>query len=500
MDLNDEHNSNIIINVQNIAEGEWSMDAAIDLEAMPVLPTRDSVIFPMSTVPLSLGRESSLLTARRAAKDNKALVIVCQRNPEDENPGVTRLYRYGVLGQVMRVIDLPDGNHTALVRTTDRVRILGRCRRADVPVAEAPLHVRVETVVETVGNTELFSAVTAMLIAASRRFAEATLDPSEPFVQNMHELENNPPMLLNFLCTNLPFTTAEKAAMIACGDLSRRAELALKAVNSHLEKVALLKEIGERTKSQLSDSQRQGFLQAQMESIRQELYGDIADDGDTLLAKAKEAAVPENVMATVQKEVEKLRRYNPSSPDYAIQYAYLDTLVSLPWTVSRPLPADGRKAFAAATDILEKEHYGLEKVKERILEQLAMVMRNPGGRQPIICLVGPPGVGKTSLGKSVAEALGKDYQRVSLGGLHDEAEIRGHRRTYIGAMPGRIIDAIRRAGSVNPVLLLDEIDKTGNDYKGDPSSALLEVLDPEQNSTFTTTMSMSTSTCPTCCS
>lgn len=484
MDSNDQHSNNIIINVQNLSEEEWTMDAKADMNALPVLPTRDAVIFPMSTVPLSLGRENSLLTARGAAEANAAVAVVCQKNAADENPGITKLYRYGVLGQVMRVIDLPDGSHTALVRTGARIRLLGRSQAAECPVPEASLHVRAEVRKETVAESSYFSAVMAMLISAARRFAEATLDPSEPFIQNMSELGSNTPMLLNFLCTNLPFATEEKTAMIACGDLGRRAELALSSVNGHLEKVALLKDISERTKSQLSDSQRQGFLQAQMESIRQELYGDTADDGDALLAKAAEAGLPENVMAAVSKEVEKLRRYNPSSPDYAIQFAYVDTIVSLPWSVSKPLPSDGRKAFREAADVLEREHYGLEKVKERILEQLAMIMRNPGGRQPIICLVGPPGVGKTSLGKSVADALGKDYQRVSLGGLHDEAEIRGHRRTYIGAMPGRVIDAVRRAGSNNPVLLLDEIDKIGHDFKGDPASALLEVLDPEQNFHF----------------
>lgn len=483
MDSNDD-NKNIIINVQAIAGEEWNMDASVDMEALPVLPTRDSVIFPMSTVPLSLGRENSLLTARGAADGNVAVAVVCQKYAEDENPGITRLYRYGVLGQVVRVIDLPDGSHTALVRTTGRIRLTGRNRSASCPVPGASLHVRAELSEETVSDKEYFGAVMAVLITASRKFAEATLEPAEPFVQNIHELESNPPMLLSFLCTNLPFTTQEKASMIACGDLCRRAELALKAVNRHLEKVHLLKNISERTRSQLNDSQRQGFLQAQMESIRQELYGDTADDGDALLAKAEQAALPEHVMEAVRKEVDKLRRYNPSSPDYAIQYTYVDTVVSLPWSVSKPLPDDGAKAFRGAVDTLEREHYGLEKVKERILEQLAMIMRNPGGRQPIICLVGPPGVGKTSLGKSVADALGKDYQRVSLGGLHDEAEIRGHRRTYIGAMPGRVIDAVKRAGSNNPVLLLDEIDKIGHDFKGDPASALLEVLDPEQNFHF----------------
>ena len=216
-----------------------------------------------------------------------------------------------------------------------------------------------------------------------------------------------------------------------------------------------------------------------MEAIRETLYGD-GDESDELLAKAEGAHMPKAVFETFNKEIEKLRRYNPSSPDYSVLYSYLDTLASLPW--SKKTESDA--SLDSASEILENEHYGLDKVKERIIEQLAMLMHNPTGKSPIICLVGPPGVGKTSIGKSIAHALGRKYERVSFGGLHDEAEIRGHRRTYIGAMPGRIIDAIKRAGVNNPVLVLDEIDKIGADYKGDPAAALLEVLDPEQNSHF----------------
>ncbi len=217
-----------------------------------------------------------------------------------------------------------------------------------------------------------------------------------------------------------------------------------------------------------------------METIRETLYGDSSDEVDELLAAGEEARMPQEVWTLFQKEIEKLRRFNPSSPDYSVLYSYLDTLVKLPWHKQTAPVRDLEKA----RKILEDDHYGLDKVKERILEQLALIMHNPRGKSPIICLVGPPGVGKTSIGKSVAHALGRKYERVSFGGLHDEAEIRGHRRTYIGAMPGRIIDAMKRAGTVNPVLVLDELDKIGNDYKGDPAAALLEVLDPEQNCHF----------------
>ncbi len=485
MELKDEHN-NIIVNVQALTDDTWGIDAHVNLDGLPILPTRDSVIFPMSTVPLSLGRENALVTARDAADNGVAIGIVCQKEASEEKPTLTKLHKYGVLAQVVKVIDLPDGSHTAIVRTTERFRIMGKCTDTDAPLPRAAVHARVEVRPEKIGaGDEYFAAVIGMLIEASKKFAHSTLEPAEPFVQNMDTLTSNPVMLLNFLCTNLPFSANEKVSLISSGSLCSRAEQALALVNGHLEKVHLLKEISERTKSSLSDSQRQTFLQTQMESIRQELYGDSADDGDSLMSKAEEAGLPEKVMEIVVKEIEKLRRFNPQSPDYALQYSYIDTVIALPWSKSRPMPEKAsKKAFRKAADTLEKDHYGLEKVKERILEQMAMIMQNPEGRQPIICLVGPPGVGKTSLGRSIADALGKDYRRVALGGLHDEAEIRGHRRTYIGAMPGRIIDAVKRAGSNNPVLLLDEIDKIGHDFKGDPSSALLEVLDPEQNCRF----------------
>lgn len=486
MEIKDD-NSNIIVNVQNLSDETWTIDGQLDMDALPVLPTRDAVIFPMSTVPLSLGRENSLLTARAAAEDNIIIGLVCQKNAAEERPTLTKLHRFGVLAQVVRVIDLPDGTHTAIVRTSDRFRILGRATAgAAAPVPQAAIHARVELRPEEQGATDdYFAALISMLINTAKKFARQTLEPYEPFAQNIDAVVGNPPMLLNFLCTNLPFSPEEKAHLISRNTLSERAEGALALINQHLEKVSLLKEISERTKSALTDSQRQSFLQTQMESIRQELYGENSDDGDALLAKAAEGNFPQHINDIVAKEVDKLRRLNPQSPDYAVQYSYIDNLVSLPWSKSRPMPEKAsKKAFRKAAELLDKEHYGLEKVKERILEQLAMIMQNPAGRQPIICLVGPPGVGKTSLGRSIADALGKDYHRVALGGLHDEAEIRGHRRTYIGAMPGRIIDAVKRAGSNNPVLLLDEIDKIGHDFKGDPASALLEVLDPEQNCRF----------------
>ena len=484
MELNDEK-SNIIVNVQSLTDEAWTLEASLNPDSLPILPTRDSVIFPMSTVPLSLGRENSLAIARAAADRNVAIGLVCQKVAADEKPTISKLYKFGVLAQVMRVIDLPDGSHTAIIRTTDRFRIIGKSAASD-NIPEADIHARVEIKIEETGkDTDYFAAAMSVLISTAKRFAKATLEPYEAFAQNIDALTGNPVMLLNFLCTNLPFSSEEKSRLIAQNTLAARAEHALALINEHLEKVSLLQEINERTKSSLSDSQKQNFLQSQMESIRQELYGEASDDADQLEKRADEAKLPQALRRIVDKEINKLRRYSPQSPDYAIQYTYIDNVLSLPWMKSKQDSfSDPQKAISLAAGLLDLDHYGLEKVKERILEQVAMIIHSPYGRQPILCLVGPPGVGKTSLGQSIADTLGRNFQRVALGGLHDEAEIRGHRRTYIGAMPGRIIDAVKRAGSKNPVLLLDEIDKIGHDFKGDPASALLEVLDPEQNCHF----------------
>ncbi|MDE5786051.1 MAG: AAA family ATPase, partial [Duncaniella sp.] len=289
----------------------------------------------------------------------------------------------------------------------------------------------------------------------------------------------DPRLVINLICTHSPFEQYIKEELLDCNRIKDRGFKLLAELSRNEEYVELKADIRRRAKQRLDEQQRNAFLQNQYDALREELYGD-DDDAARLRAKAESKAIPEQVMKTFEKELDKLSRLNPSTPDYSVQYNYLELLTELPWGVVDPLSTD----FAKAREILDAEHFGLEKVKERILEQIAVMMNKPDGKSPILCLVGAPGVGKTSLGKSMAEALGRKYQRVSLGGLHDEAEIRGHRRTYIGAMPGRVIDAVKRAGSANPVILLDEIDKLGKDYKGDPGAALLEVLDPEQNVRF----------------
>ncbi|MCM1067422.1 MAG: endopeptidase La [Muribaculaceae bacterium] len=461
--------------IQRIEIDLTKYDRQPDTDALCILPTRNLVLFPGLTINFELGRESSLALARHANENAEPIGIVCQLNPDTESPSITTgLYKYGVVADVLNIFERPDGTHSALVRARDKFRILGRSATV---AAYAPLVARVKIIAdqEPADSFEFELACDQV-----RRVALESIKDSDPngLSDALKHIDDNV-MLVNFLCTNLPIDTSEKSALLAKSRITDRAVGLLAQLNIFGERMEITRNIMKRAQRTMEENQKNAFLQQQMEAIRETLYGE-ADEPDELLSRAKDAGMPEKVLALFNKEVEKLRRFNPSSPDYSVLYSYLDTLLALPWNKSTASDA----TLESAMDVLEADHYGLEKVKERIVEQLAMLLHNPDGRAPILCLVGAPGVGKTSIGKSVARALGRKYERVSFGGLHDEAEIRGHRRTYIGAMPGRIIDAIKRVGVKNPVLLLDEIDKIGNDYKGDPAAALLEVLDPEQNCHF----------------
>ncbi|MBD5232641.1 MAG: endopeptidase La [Bacteroidales bacterium] len=453
-------------------------DREPDYSNLHILPTRNLVLFPGLTINFELGRESSLELATFANTTGTPIGIVCQLDPEEENPAITTgLYKYGVVADVLNIFERPDGNKSALVRARSKFRILGK--GTDKPTA-GRLVARVRPVSETEPEEGKDAREFELACEQIRNIATSTLENSDPggMVQAIKQIDNNS-MLVNFLCTNLPIETREKVDLLIKSRMTDRAVGLLGELSIFEQRMALTHDIMKRARRSLEENQKNAFLQSQMEAIRETLYGD-SDETDELLKKAEAAKMPEKVFELFNKEIEKLRRYNPSSPDYSVLYSYLDILSALPW--SKKTTSDA--TLASASEVLESDHYGLEKVKERIVEQLALLLHNPSGRAPILCLVGAPGVGKTSIGKSVARALGRKYERVSFGGLHDEAEIRGHRRTYIGAMPGRIIDAIKRAGVNNPVLVLDEIDKIGNDYKGDPAAALLEVLDPEQNRHF----------------
>lgn len=438
---------------------------------------RDLVLFPGITFPITMGRELTIQTAKTAADKGIPVGIFCQKDPSEDNPTYESLYKYGVVAEVVKTLELPDGTKTAILSAREKVAIQGKGEGASIPGA---ISVKVRAVKEATPRTT--DKEFAVMVQEIRDITMNILRQEQDKVPDlMFNIENipSPVMLVNLIATHSSFGVDEKIEMLKKPRIKDRAMLLLSLLAQNEQLTELKAEIQRKTRCNIDEQQRNMLLHQQFQTLRDELFGE-EDDCAEFEAKARDVAFPEEVRKRFAKEVEKLRRLNPQSPDYSVQYAYLQTLVDLPWGKETNLNGD----FVKAEEILNSEHYGLEKVKERILEQLAVMMNNPTGRSPIICLVGAPGVGKTSLGQSIARSLGRPYQRVSLGGMHDEAEIRGHRRTYIGAMPGRIIDAIRRAGASNPVLLLDEIDKTGNDYKGDPSSALLEVLDPEQNSHF----------------
>lgn len=448
-------------------------------KALPVLATRNLVLFPGVPMPINIERESSLATARMAQETGDAVGVFCQLDPSEDNPDLSRLSQYGVVAHVLKVFELPDGSHAAFLHAGDRARITGPAE-GDANRA-FPMRCSVETVRDvkprkndrTFANT--MSAIQEM-IGTLRSHSES----GHEFMMLQIPDDAEPIIALEFLCTQAPVALSAKMRMIEEGNLKERARILLEALAEREQMMQVTEKIKSNAKANFEQQQRRAFLQNQLAAVRQELYGDEEEDIATLRHRAEETAFTDIAVKHFDHELEKLSRLNQQSPEYNVQYSYLETLLALPWGVTSELQTD----FGHATRVLDRAHYGLRKVKERVLEQIAVMINNPSGKSPILCLVGPPGVGKTSLGAAIAEALGRKYERVSLGGLHDEAEIRGHRRTYIGAMPGRIMEAMRRAGTTNPVLLLDEVDKIGSDFKGDPSAALLEVLDPEQNCHF----------------
>lgn len=471
MNVKTEH----IVSLGQIELNETEVKSEELKEYYPVLPTRDFVLFPGITYPISLGRESSINTAERAEKDGSLIVIACQKNANEEYPSIPDdIYRYGVLGRVVKIFDIPGGPKTAIIHAFNRVRILGAGAEPLTVVAEIDKELAPQSEEEQKRFRTLARSVKQMCI---RLLKEGRDEPNE-LSFNLDSI-TDPMTIINIVATHAPLMPGQKIELLSEPTILSRSSKLLDALATNAELMNIMSQVQERAQRNMSEGQRNAFLQNQMEAIRQELYGD-EDDSDKFRSKASQIDFPENIRPAVEREIDKLARLNPQSPDHSVQYTYLDLLLSLPWNEFDDL----NSSLPAAEDILNHDHYGLEKVKERILEQLAVMMNNPEGKSPIICLVGAPGVGKTSLGQSIARSLGRRYQRVSLGGLHDESEIRGHRRTYIGAMPGRIIDAMKRAGSSNPVLLLDEIDKIGTDIKSDPAAALLEVLDPEQNCRF----------------
>lgn len=446
-------------------------------EVLPVLPLRNMMLFPGVVAPVSVGRESSRKLVQQAVKTGGLIAVTTQRDSTVESPTLQELYPIGVVAKVMRVIELPDGVLTVILQSYSRLRL------GDVTRMKPYMRAHVEKIPEQLpasDDREYTALVDTCKDATIRliRMSDSVRDEAAFAIRNI----SNPIFLISFICTNLPFPIEEKSELLAIDDEKERTFKLLSILNRECQFATLKRNIQNKTREELDQQQKEYFLQQQIKNIQSELGDDSQnDDVREILEKANGLNMPEKVLAIFNREVEKLKHINMQSPDYNVQLNYLQTLVSLPWGKE----TKDNLNIKNAERILNRDHYGMEKVKERILEHLAVLRVRQDMKAPILCLYGPPGVGKTSLGKSIAAALGRNYVRVSLGGVHDEAEIRGHRRTYVGAMPGRIIKSLIKAETDNPVFILDEIDKVSqNNYNGDPQSALLEVLDPEQNNAF----------------
>lgn len=459
-------------------EGDLAEMLDVDYPAeLPLLPVRSLVVFPGVVAPIMLTQPWSFRLIKDSVAHGFLLGLVTQKNNEAETPKRKDLYDYGVYGKVVKIIDMPDGNKTVIMQALSRFQIMGAKEVGDIIVAQ------VQKAMETQPKKRdvAFRTAIKFLRKQSEKLIQMSDELPDEAVFGMRNISNDQ-MFLNFVLTNIPFDIEKKAALLALDNITERLQGALAIINKECSLQELRMNIVNRTRAELDDEQRNFFLQKQIRNMQEELGGSgKTQEWQELTEKAKGKKWTEATAEVFNKEMKKLDSLNPNSPDWNIQLTYLQTFVGLPWNEYTTDNLDIRRSQR----VLDRDHYGMEKVKERILEYIAVLNLRQDLRSPIICLYGPPGVGKTSLCKSIAKAIGRKYVRMSLGGLHDEAEIRGHRRTYIGAMPGRIVKNIQKAGSANPVFVLDEIDKvTGQTASGDPSSALLEVLDPEQNSTF----------------
>lgn len=445
-------------------------------ETLPILPLRNMVLFPGVAMPIFVGRPKSMRLIREASQRKILVGVVCQKNEEVEEPGLDDLYPIGTVAEVLRVLEMPDGSTTAILQ--GRKRMVLHSLVDTEPYLNGAISVLDDQPASK--DDREYEALISTIKDLTIKMIEAAGDPPRELVFSIRNMQNTMYML-GFACCHIVAKPDEKQELLAIDDVKNRAYRLLFILNREYQLIELKTSIQMKTHEDINKQQKEYFLQQQMKAIQEELGGSMNDiEIRELRAQAKKKKWPKEVGETFEKELAKLERIHPQSPDYSIQSQYVQTIVGLPWgTYSRD-----NFSLPHAQRVLDRDHYGMEKVKERIIEHLAVLKLKRDLRSPILCLYGPPGVGKTSLGRSVAEALGRKYVRVSLGGLHDEAEIRGHRRTYIGAMMGRILQNLQKAGTSNPVFVLDEVDKVGSDFKGDPASALLEVLDPEQNTTF----------------
>ncbi|XHP74803.1 Lon protease 2 [Arenibacter antarcticus] len=443
---------------------------------LPILPLRNTVLFPGVVIPITAGRDSSINLIKDANNGSKVIGVVSQKDEETENPGVKDINTLGTVARILRVLQMPDGNTTVIIQGKKRFEVAEVL--TEKPYMTATVR-ETEEIRPEKDNKEFRAIIDSIKELSLQIIRDNPNIPSEASfaIKNIQ----SDSFLINFVSSNLNLSVKDKQELLEIGNLQERALATLKYMNVELQKLELKNDIQSKVRSDMDQQQREYYLHQQMKTIQEELGGiSYEEEVDEMRARAKKKKWTENVAEHFEKEVSKLQRMNPQVSEYSIQRNYLDLFLDLPWNEFSKDKFDLKRA----QKILDRDHYGLEDVKRRIIEYLAVLKLRNDMKSPILCLYGPPGVGKTSLGKSVAEALGREYVRISLGGLRDEAEIRGHRKTYIGAMPGRIVQSLKKAGKSNPVFILDEIDKMSNSHQGDPSSAMLEVLDPEQNNEF----------------
>lgn len=475
-DLGDFFGDNISIVSEeiNLKDIEKNTDSEIQQTIFPILPVRNMVMFPNVIVPITAGRNNSKHLIEDAKAEGKLIGIVSQKNANVETPSIADLYAVGTIAKIIKVLKLPDGNTTAIMQGITRFKIENLTNTSPYFQAEVKILSDIKS-----KNKKEFDAILSNIKDLAKsiiRLENPLANIGNITISNM----NNAQDTMAFVGTNINFDIEQKQRLLEEKNLHKRAEKLNEILSETKLKLELKNQIQQKTSKELDKNQREYFLNQQIRTIQEELGGGIENDIEELLEKAKQIPWKDEVEEHFQKEIKRLQRHNPSSPDYNVQRNYLDFFTDLPWDTYTKDIFDINKAQKT----LDKAHFGLEDIKKRVLEHMAVLKLKNDMKSPILLLVGPPGVGKTSLGKSIADALGRKYVRVSLGGLHDESEIRGHRKTYIGAMAGRILQSIKKAEVSNPVIVLDEIDKIGQGIHGDPSSALLEVLDPEQNNSF----------------
>ena len=458
------------------ADEEMAMSRSDIPETLPILTLRNTVLFPGVVLPITVGRDTSLKLVKDAFGDDRLIGVVAQRSADTEDPSPDDLYEYGTVASILKLIKMPDGTKSIVIQGKRRFRV------SEYVQVEPYFTARVEPIVEDMGVTDI--EIQARIRSIKELAIQiVNLSPNLPSeaayaIQNIESAT----FLIHFIASNLQIDVEDKQELLETLPLLDRADLVMEHLNQELQVLQLSEEIRTRVKTDVDQQQREYLLRQQLKAIQDELGESEGNAGEVreLRERAEKKALPDHVREILDKEMEKLARSNPASPDYAVTRNYIDWILDIPWLDYSKDKLDIKKAGK----VLDEDHYGLESVKQRILEYLAVLKLKGDMKAPILCFHGPPGVGKTSLGKSIARALGREFVRMSLGGVRDEAEIRGHRRTYVGALPGRVIQGMKKAGTANPVFMLDEVDKLGSDFRGDPSSALLEVLDPEQNNAF----------------